>query len=191
MLIAKSTQPPTTAATNDYGDFSIRSFQPMDRADVLHLYEHGLLGGRLTSSDGAADLVYIERTYFSRSQDHFWVAQAKSSVIGTIAVSEDDQQIMNLRRLRVAPLWQVDARVASGLVKTAIQHARIHGCLKLVFHTSLEGPRAVELLDGLGLQLSKIRHKEGQHLIEFYDDLYASHAGDVSAAESQGNNLGA
>jgi hypothetical protein len=174
MLKFNKNQSSANSPSNGEEDFSIRCFKVADFPDVIHLYQHGLLGGHLDPTDHAVDMADIEKAYFRRPQDHFWVAQAKSEVIGTIAISEDAQRVMHLRRLRVAPFWQLERRVAAELVRTAIIHARHYGCLKLVFHTSLDSETAVELLDGLGLQLSKIRIREGQHLIEFYQDLYAS-----------------
>jgi N-acetylglutamate synthase-like GNAT family acetyltransferase len=177
MLKFNNNQSSVSSISNGEDEFSIRCFKVADFPDVVHLYQHGLLGGHLDATDHAGDMADIEKAYFRRPQDHFWVAQAKGEVIGTIAISEDAQRIMHLRRLRVAPFWQLESRVAAELVRTAIIHARHYGCLKLVFHTSLDSETAVELLDGLGLQLSKIRIREGQHLIEFYQDLYAVQAG--------------
>jgi ribosomal protein S18 acetylase RimI-like enzyme len=174
MLSGKLNRVPTLAASVDEGDFLIRSFGAADRSEVLHLYYHGLLAGQVNQSDPASDLVDIEAAYFRRPQDHLWVAEARSSVIGTVAISEDDAHVTHLRRLRVAPFWQLDSRVAIGLIRTAINHARFHGCVKLVFHTSLDGKRAVELLERLGFQFARIRDVAGQHLIEFYDNLYAN-----------------
>jgi ribosomal protein S18 acetylase RimI-like enzyme len=165
-------------------DILIRSFRASDRPEVLNLYQKGRLAGHADPLDRASDLADIEGTYFRRPQDHFWVAEAKDSVVGTIAVSEDDATVAHLRRLRVAPFWQLDDSLAIGLIRTAISHARFHGCPKLVFHTSLDGPRATELLQGLGLQFARIRDVAGVHLIEFYDDLYAIHASGGSAGSS-------
>jgi N-acetylglutamate synthase-like GNAT family acetyltransferase len=165
----------------DHGNFCIRSFRGSDQADAFSLYRLGVLGGRLDLVGEAPDMADIEKSYFRRPQDHFWIAEAGGSVIGTIAIAEDNQCVMHLRRLRVTPSWQAETRVASGLIKTAIAHARLHGCLKLVFHTALDGPRAIQLLDGLGLQFSRILDRSGQHLIEFYDDLYASLSGEGPA----------
>jgi len=178
MLIYKSNQPSNTLA----GDFSVRSFRASDRADVFHLYTHGLLGGHRDQRDNAADLADIEKSYFQHPQNHLWVAEANGSLIGMVAISQDAESVMHVRRLRVAPLWQLESRVAIALIRTATTHARVHGCLKLVFHTSMDTPKAIELLDGLGLQLSRIRDREGQHLIELYDNLYARQSETPSVA---------
>ena len=115
----------------------------------------------ILTTAGASDLADIEGAYFRRPQDHLWVAEARNCVVGTVALSEDDARVAHLRRLRVAPLWQLDSRVAIGLIKTAVNHARFHGCMKLVFHTSLDSQRVVELLQSLGFQFARIRTSRG------------------------------
>jgi Acetyltransferase (GNAT) family len=177
MFSHKPNRASMTSARENERDFSIRRFRSADQADVFHLYTHGLLGGHLNPNDQTSDLDDIERSYFQRAQDNFWVAEAKGELIGMVAISEGDKGVMDLRRLRVAPLWQLESRVAIELIRTAIIHARLRGCLKFVFHTSLDAPKALDLLNGLGLQLSRIRHSEGQHLIEVYDDVYAGPSG--------------
>jgi N-acetylglutamate synthase-like GNAT family acetyltransferase len=190
MLSGNLNRTSTTLASSEEAGFRIRSYCAADQGDVLYLYHHGLLGGQLNPIDNTSDLADIEASYFRRPQDHFWVAEAKGSVIGTVAISEDAERVMNLRRLRVAPFWQLESRVAIDLIRTAIIHARRNGCLKLVFHTSMESSQAVELLDGLGLQFSRVRHREYQHLIEFYDDLYANPSNETSSGASANPGTG-
>lgn len=158
----------------DGPSFYVRSFQPSDQPHVLRLYHPGVLTGRINPFEHPVDLDDIAATYLQRPQDHFWVAESGRSVIGMIAISEDRERVAHLRRLRVAPSWQRDSRVAIELVRTAISHARLHGCLKLVFHTSLDSDKAVELLRRLGFQFASIRDIGNRHVIEFYDDLYAN-----------------
>ena len=177
MLVEKFNRLRPFDAAGDQGDFLIRSFVAADRADVWHLYHKGVLAGHVDPRDCVSDLDDIEGSYFQRAQDHFWVAEARRRVIGTIALSEDDARVAHLLRLRVAPFWQLDDRVAIGLIRTAVHHARVYGCLKLVFQTTMESKRAFALLDGLGLQFSRIRDAAGRHLIEFYDNLYTNPVG--------------
>jgi hypothetical protein len=167
----------TNSAAENEQAFSIRRFRTEDQAEVVHLYRHGLLGGHLNPNDLAADLDDVEGAYFRCPHGYFWVAEAKGELIGMVAISEGERGVMDLKRLRVAPLWQLESRVAIGLVRTAILHARVRGCLKFVFHTAMDAPRALQLLDGLGLQISKIRQSDGQHFIEVYDDVYAAATG--------------
>ncbi len=158
----------------DGDEIRVRSFRASDHPDVMRLYYAGVLAGRIDPWDRTDDLHDIDATYFRREQDHFWVADANGRVIGTAAISEDNVWVAHLRRLRVERGWQDDDRVAIRLIRAAIYHARSYGCLKLVFHTSLDSASAVELLRRLGFQFASIRDMGSRHLIEFYDDLYAN-----------------
>jgi hypothetical protein len=184
MLGNQITQSSTRFTAGAEADFRVRTFTPADRADVFHLYHHGSLADHQNPTCNAPDLADIESSYLRRPQDHFWVAEARGEVIGTIAIAEDAERVMNLRRLRVSPFWQLDNRVVVSLLRTAIIHSRSYGCLKLLFHTSLNRARAMELLDGLGLQISRVRYQDGQHLIELYPDLYTDSYGGTSPDSS-------
>ena len=171
---------PEDATVCDERGFSIRSFRAADLPDVTSLYHTGLLTGWPDPNDHAEDLNDVEGSYFKRPQDHFWVAEAKGAVIGTVSIRQDDSGVSHIRRLRVAMLWQLDSSVAIALLRTAIAHARTHGCLKLVFHTSLPSNRAVRLLEDLGFQISRVRGAPGQHVIESYNDLYHRQSGETA-----------
>jgi ribosomal protein S18 acetylase RimI-like enzyme len=156
-------------------ELRLRSFRAGDRPEVMRLYREGLLGGCFDPADPAQDMQSIFAAYFRRPQDHFWVADIPGvGIIGTIAVFEDKTHIAHIRRLRVDPAWQPHTVIATQLLRTAIEHARSCGCLKIVFHTSLESAAALELLQSLGLQFVGLREGGGRHLLEFYDNLYAT-----------------
>jgi GNAT superfamily N-acetyltransferase len=155
------------------GDFGVRSYQSRDREEVLRLYLDGLLAGSVDPTDAASDVRNVLVWYFQRDQDHFWVAEAHERIIGTIGAFEDQARVAHLRRLRVDRTCQSKNGVALALIGTAICHARLYGCLKLVLHTSLDESDVMKLVEPLGLQLSRIREGCGRHLIEFYDNLYA------------------
>jgi len=171
---------PEDASVCDERGFLIRSFRCADLPDVTHLYHTGLLTGWPAPKDHALDLTDVEGSYLKRPQDHFWVAEAKGAVIGTVSIREDEAGVSHIRRLRVALLWQLDSSVAIALLRTAIAHARDHDCLKLIFHTSLPSNRAVRLLEDLGFQISQVRGAPGQHVIESYNDLYRRKDGGVA-----------
>jgi GNAT superfamily N-acetyltransferase len=155
------------------GEFEVRSYQSRDREEVLRLYLDGLLAGSVDPTDSASDVRNVSDWYFQRDQDHFWVAEAHERIIGTVGVFEDQARVAHLRRLRVDRTCQSKDDVARALIATAIRHARLYGCLKLILHTSLDESEAMKLVESLGLQLSRIREGCGRHLIEFYDNLYA------------------
>lgn len=189
MFGSNSNRIPEDMAVCDERGFVIRSFRPDDLPEVIDLYHKGLLTGWRDPDDQALDLVDALGSYFSRPQDHFWVAEAKGSVIGTIAIRQDDAGVSHIRRLRVAPLWQLDSSVAIALVRTALAHARNHDCLKLFFHTSLPTNRAIRLLEDLGFQVAPLRGAPGHHVVEAYRDLYRPDSGGTAGgAPSVGQN---
>lgn len=189
MFSSNSNRIPEDMAVCDERGFVIRSFRSGDLPDVTDLYHKGLLTGWQDPDDHALDLVDVAASYFARPQDHFWVAEAKGSVIGTIAIRQDDAGVSHIRRLRVAPLWQLDSSVSIALVRTAIAHARHHDCLKLFFHTSLPSNKAIRLLEDLGFQVAPLRGAPSDHVVEAYRDLYRrDSSGTAGDAPSMGQN---
>lgn len=153
---------------------SIRSYHAQDRHEVRRLYHHGLLTGTPDPLDPATDLDRIEDIYLKRPQDHFWVAELDGRIIGSIAITEDRQQIAHVRRLRVDPAWKMwqGGEVARALIQKAAQHARQHDCLKLVLHTPVDDDQAIAFLHRLGFEFARTRELRGRHLLEFYLNLY-------------------
>ena len=152
----------------------LRSYCAKDRQEVLRLYRHGRLAGVPDPSDPATDLDHIEDVYLKRPQDHFWVAEADSHVIASIAITEDDQQVGHVRRLRVDPEWKIwhGDEIAGVLIQKVTRHARQHECLKLVLHTAVSDEWAIALLHRLGCEYTRARNLGGRHLLEFYLNLY-------------------
>jgi N-acetylglutamate synthase-like GNAT family acetyltransferase len=90
----------------------LRRFTESDQSAALDLLHTGLLAGHIDPIDAAAELSETEQEYRFRTKDRFWVAEVNQSVIGTIAVAVDRLGIAHVRRLRVAPAWQADSRIA-------------------------------------------------------------------------------
>jgi ribosomal protein S18 acetylase RimI-like enzyme len=153
-------------------EVALRTFRATDQSSVLELYENGMLGGHIDPFDQASDLHRIEEEYLARPENHFWVAEATGSVVGTVAVAVDHCGVAHVRRLRVAPAWQVDPQIAVSLVRLAVTHARDGGCLKLIFHTPVNDVRAIEFLRHLGFMFSATRKLAGSPVLEFYNNLY-------------------
>src|ERR1035437_4766625 len=107
--------------------FDIRDVRPGDQLAVSRLYKEGLLIGQLDPYDPATDLEHIMDVYVAQPPNHFWVAEAQGSVIGTVAIAQESPEVAHLRRLRVEPTWQANSTVAGRLVQTATAHARDHG----------------------------------------------------------------
>jgi len=177
MFNSHSKRVPEDAAVCDERGFLIRSFRPDDLPDVTNLYHKGLLTGWPDSEEHPLDLVDVSASYMARPQDHFWVAEARGAVVGTIAIWEDDAKVSHIRHLRVTPLWQLDSSVAIALVRTAIAHSRKHNCLNLFFHTSLPSNRAIRLLEDLGFQVAPLGVAPGQNVAGLFNGLYRHESG--------------
>ena len=151
--------------------WTVRLYQPADKATVNRLYEEGLLAGQVDPRDTAADMENIPEAYFSDARDCFWVAQAQDQVIGTIAVAHEVEHTAQVRRLRVDKTWQTST-VASDLIKTALRHCRHAGYLKVVFETRFERSAALDLFQRLGFHYTRARSVFDKELLEFYLNLY-------------------
>ena len=154
--------------------FIVRHFRHGDQPDASRLYRSGLLTGQIDPYEETTDLEHIEEVYVRHPPNQFWVAQAGDIVIGTIAISQESRDIAHMRRLRVAPAWQSDWRVAVRLVQVATTHARRNGFLKLVLHTPVDDRRAVPLLRRMGLEFARKRKVGNRRVLEFYLSLYST-----------------
>ena len=154
--------------------FIIRHFRQEDQPEAHRLYRSGLLTGQIDPYEKTTDLEHIEEVYVRQPPNQFWVAQAGDLIIGTIALTQESRDIAHVRRLRVAPAWQADWRVAVRLVQVATTHARGNGFLKLVLHTPVDDRRAVPLLRRLGLEFARKRKVGNRRVLEFYLNLYST-----------------
>jgi N-acetylglutamate synthase-like GNAT family acetyltransferase len=159
----------------------LRSFRESDQAAASELLYAGLLSGHIDPIDAVAELTETEQEYRLRSKDRFWVAELDQSVIGTIAVAVDRLGIAHVRRLRVAPAWQVDSRIAMSLVQMAAAHARDHDCQELIYYAPVNDVRPIEFLRHLGFRFGANRKVAGAPVLEFYNDLYSVPAATFTA----------
>jgi N-acetylglutamate synthase-like GNAT family acetyltransferase len=170
MQSSKTSEHPADPILDD--PFLVRRFHTQDHADVLRLNKDGMIHGAGTECVDCGRLERIEESYFSRPQDHFWVAEANGKVIGTVAIYEVESQIVCLHWLRVDRQWWPDKRVVVRLVETAAKHAREHDCLKLIIQTSVDAARAIEFFEHRGFEFNRARLVDGHPRLEFYRHLY-------------------
>ena len=151
----------------------IRTFQSDDQSAVSDLYTNGLLGGQIPDSDTGADIEMVEDAYLQSKRSHFWVAETDDGVVGMIGVADDDYDVAEIRRLRVAQDHQ-DSPIALRLLEMALGFCRHHNYLKVRLDTRVEQEqsRAVALFERFAFQPSRCREVNGKQLIEFYLDLY-------------------
>jgi N-acetylglutamate synthase-like GNAT family acetyltransferase len=152
-------------------EVTVRSYRPEDWRAVWHLYCQGLLVGHNDPQDPLTDLQDIDGTYFSQPQNHFWVADAGTQVIGMVGVIVRRNWLATIRRLRVERRWQ-QTRLPCRLVETALNHCCELGCLKVVLDTHGHPDRKMNLLTSLGFQHNRSHDVAGKRIMEFYVNLY-------------------
>jgi N-acetylglutamate synthase-like GNAT family acetyltransferase len=156
-----------------FDTFLVRSFQAADRAQILRLHAAVASSGSV-DCDCAMNINQIEEKYFRRPQDHFWVAEARGQIVGTVAICVHDEDVAHLYCLRAVDS-SMDHIIRRGLVQVAASHAHHHGCLKLVVHApdqQMDIGRAAEFLHRLGFEFSRHRQVEKRPVLEFYLNLY-------------------
>ncbi|XP_077983176.1 N-acetylaspartate synthetase-like [Glandiceps talaboti] len=104
-----------------------------------------------------SDLKDINTYYMNKPRHHFWVAQYKGTVIGSVCVREDetDPKIAELLTMSVKKEYRRFG-IGKSLLNTVIDFARRHGYQELFLSTLvvMEPPR--KLYEGKGFQLIKI-----------------------------------
>lgn len=173
------TNPPQAA---DYAGLGVRTFVDTDQAEVLRLYNNGLLAGQIAPNDTGADLDHVAEAYFDQPRHHFWVAHLAHQVVGMIGVGSDEEHTAEVRRLRVDPGHQ-QGPVAERLLEAALNHCKDSGYLKIRLDTRYEKTAALGHFDRMGFQHTRTRTAPGKEVLEFYLDLYRQHE-DQSDANS-------
>jgi ribosomal protein S18 acetylase RimI-like enzyme len=162
--------------TADTSTFLIRSFRPEDLAACRVLYREGLIGGQLAENDTGLDIDDIDMAYMRTPGNHFWVAEADGQVVGMIGVQHHDQDVGEIRRLRV----RQDHRrkgIGRALVETAVKFCQERGYLKVTLDTFMEREPAIKLFEKFRFTHSRTRNLAGKDLMYFYLDLYKSDRG--------------
>jgi ribosomal protein S18 acetylase RimI-like enzyme len=153
---------------------SIRSFQARDQAACDNLYRAGLLGGSLAENDSGLDLDDIQSVYMKTDGNHFWVAQTSDEkVVGMIGVQHHDEDVGEIRRLRVHPDYRRRG-IGSTLIERALRWCEEHNYLKITLDTFLEREAAIKLFQKFHFRLNRTRVVNGRELHYFYLDIYQS-----------------
>ena len=160
-------------------DLIVRTYQPYDQAEVLRLFDDGLLAGQVAPNDTGADIEHLQDAYFDTPRHHFWVAEYQEHIVGMIGVGSDEEHTAEIRRLRVQQDLQ-GTNIASLLIQTALDHCKNHGYLKVLLDTRFEREEAVGLFDKVGFQHTRTKNVHGKDLLEFYLDIYRQ---DVSSED--------
>jgi ribosomal protein S18 acetylase RimI-like enzyme len=149
----------------------VRPFASRDLHAVVWLARAGVLPGCIGVNFG--DLGRITSDYQKAPRSEFWVAEARGSLIGMVAVAEVSCGVGELRWLRVAPPWETGLGCARELVRVAAAFARDRGLLKLMMHAPRQlQPRLVSFLHSMSFEYSRNIARRGRDTTEFYLDLY-------------------
>ena len=159
-----------THLTTSAQPFSVRRFEARDRDAVLALW----LGDVMHSQPGSeiVDVLTISMEGAIAGKHHVWVAEAFGRIIGSVAVIRNNASLAHLRSLCVAPDFAERHEVARALAETAVRDAWERGYLKLVVHTNSSPSRLTAFLHDLAFEFSRERSMGGEHVLEFYLNLY-------------------
>jgi N-acetylglutamate synthase-like GNAT family acetyltransferase len=150
--------------------FSVRRFEARDREAVLTLWPADLMNS--LSGSEIIDVLIDSVEGAIAGTHHVWVAEAFGRVIGSAAVIRDNASLAHLRCLSVAPDFTDRHVVARALAEMAIRDAWERGYLKLVVHTNAAPSRLTAALHDLGFEFSREHSMGGEHVLEFYQNLY-------------------
>src|SRR5271154_7151133 len=132
MMSEETLSRPQPAPSTDLDElFVVRGFRAADREQVLLLHRNG------TDSDPICcdcETKAEEREESGRPHNHFWVAEYQDKIIGTVAISVEEDEIAHLHCLRVLSEFPEERSVRKRLIQAATGHVRSHGSLKLVLH---------------------------------------------------------
>lgn len=151
---------------------TIRSFQPCDQPHCRKLYVEGLIGGKLADNDTGLDIDDIQQAYMTEG-NHFWVAVGENGeVLGMVGVQHHDQDVGEIRRLRVRQ--DVHRRgIGSRLLDTAVKFCVERNYLKIALDTWVERESAIRLFEKHHFRHDRTRNIGGRDLLYFYLDLYS------------------
>jgi N-acetylglutamate synthase-like GNAT family acetyltransferase len=151
--------------------FSVRIFEPADRAGVLALYPSEKVGDNPSDEtvDTVADLIDGAHAGGHR----FWVAVGEGRVIGSVALVRSHAELAHCRAMSVDPSVAEHDHVVRSLGERVVADAWDQGYLKLVVHTPRSGKELKGAFHRVSFELSKETWVDGKHLLEFYQNIYA------------------
>ena len=150
---------------------TIRSFEARDQAACDGLYRAGLLGGTLAENDSGLDLDNIQSVYMQTDGNHFWVAESDGKVVGMIGVQHHEEDVGEIRRLRVHPDYRRRG-IGSTLIERALGWCEEHNYLKVTLDTFMVRDAAIKLFQKFHFRLNRTRVVNGRELHYFYLDIY-------------------
>jgi ribosomal protein S18 acetylase RimI-like enzyme len=153
---------------------TIRDAAAADHSVVQQLYESGALGGPTLAriADDASDIDNMAHYYLTGAGPRLWVAELPAiGVVGMVAVSPIEQDVAEMRRLRVFPEYQGKG-VGRALVQHAIAYCRDNDFLKVVLDTFVERSGAIGMFEKFGFKLARTKLVGDRERLDFFMDLY-------------------
>ncbi|MDB5301990.1 MAG: hypothetical protein JWO87_3653 [Phycisphaerales bacterium] len=157
---------------------SIRSYRPTDASACKRLYQEGLIRGKIADNDTGWDIEDIDSAYIKPPGGHFWVAVAppelsapQELVVGMIGVQHHDDDVGEIRRLRVAATHRRRG-IGTRLVETALRFCQDQQYLKITLDTYMEHEPAIRLFEKFHFRHYRSRKVGEKELMYFFLDLY-------------------
>ena len=169
--------------------YAVRTFREGDSEACVRLYRDGLLGGQIAGNDTGLDIDDIAGAYLADPLNHFWVAEVTpaaaderfaaylapgdtpGTVVGMIGVQHYDENVGEIRRLRVDATHR-RRRIGSRLLETAVKFCRDTGSIKVQLDTYIQRDAALQLFDRFRFRHGRTRQVRGKDMLYFYLDLY-------------------
>src|SRR5882724_1470148 len=104
-----------------FDGFLVRSFHASDRRKVLSLHADSKPAVPVPC-DCTENIDRIQEKYLRHPQNHFWVADARGEILGTVGICVRDEEVAHLHCLRVIDS-PMSSPVRKGLVQVAANHA--------------------------------------------------------------------
>lgn len=143
-----------------------------DLPAIRGLFDESVYEGQTRINDTGADIENFQEAYLGDSdQNVFWVAQRSDAVAGMIGVQNMDEDVIEIRRLRVN-VGHRRMGIGTALMEQALSYCRDHSYMKIVLDVRIERGPAIELFKKFGFYHSRTRESDGHKLLDFYVDLY-------------------
>jgi ribosomal protein S18 acetylase RimI-like enzyme len=154
----------------------IRGFEARDQHACAELYREGLLGGKLAGNDSGLDIDDIEAASMRPDGNQFWVAETEDhKVIGMIGVQHHDEDVGEIRRLRVHPEYRRRG-IGSRLIEEALRWCEERSYLKITLDTYMDRDAALKLFQKFHFRHNRTRVVNDRELHYFYLDIYQGEA---------------
>ena len=155
---------------------TIRTASSNDISKLQELFRAGIFEGDVRINDTGADIDNLIAGYFSDDgRSSFWVAESPKEVVGMIGVQCVQDDVAEIRRLRVHDNFRRRG-IGKQLLDHAVKFCRGQDYMKIVLDVRVERDPAIHLFEQAGFFLARTREAAGHKTLDFYVDLYTDPA---------------